>query len=216
MSPSPRSRAIPTLALLGVITGSSAILACRPTGRTPSAPPVAPNNAPVVKGDLERFITAKGEVSYLNSVKLAFEAKTPGQYTIARIVPDWSHVQAGDLVVELDAIALEQKRQTQLALVHTQRSLLAQPFDQAIAQSSDEVAARQARLAEEERKLSELEDYLSRCKIFAPVSGQIVYANLHDTVMPGVSVRYQQLIAHLRTSQEMQVQAFVEEPTSSW
>jgi HlyD family secretion protein len=82
--------------------------------------------APVKRGPLRIALTARGNLSPADSVSLRSEVE--GRTTILSLVPEGTHVKQGDLVCELDATVLVDKR-----------------FQQSISQSNAEAALVKAR-----------------------------------------------------------------------
>jgi RND family efflux transporter MFP subunit len=71
---------------------------------------------------------------------------------------------------------------------------------------------------EEQKKLEEINDQIEKCKIYAPIDGQVVYANVSSrrggsefVVEPGSLVREQQTIIRLPDANRMQVKATINE-----
>jgi multidrug resistance efflux pump len=84
----------------------------------------------VSRGPFEFVVSEQGTVENATNIELKCEVKSrggPGSgMTIISVVPEGTHVEAGDVVVELDASALEQERLTQLIAVTGQKALLVQ------------------------------------------------------------------------------------------
>jgi HlyD family secretion protein len=82
----------------------------------------------VARRPYEFVISEQGTVESATSVELKCEVKSRGVggVTIITVAPEGSHVEPGDIVVELDASALEQERTGQLILVTGQKALFIQ------------------------------------------------------------------------------------------
>jgi HlyD family secretion protein len=104
---------------------------------------------------------------------------------------------------------------------YTKEKMLKQ-FDSDIATAEAKVKAEESSHAIEEGKLKEIEDQIAKCTIKAPADGQVVYANKFDrggrsgssaefVVEAGATVREQQPIIRLPSSNDMQVKALVNE-----
>jgi hypothetical protein len=105
MSPSAHSRPNRVLALLcvaAVATGGAAVLAWRLAGSITGKSIRNVQTATVVKGHLDRFLHAHGELHYVESVAVRCTGTREQTFQIVNVVPEWSQVQAGDVVMELD------------------------------------------------------------------------------------------------------------------
>jgi HlyD family secretion protein len=94
-----------TLAALGVV-GLGLLAAQRSWFREKAAPQI--EGATVRRGPLLISVLARGELSAADSVDLRSEVE--GRTAILTLVPEGSHVQPGDIVCELDATPLIEKR----------------------------------------------------------------------------------------------------------
>jgi RND family efflux transporter MFP subunit len=100
----------------------------------------------------------------------------------------------------------------------TKQKMLKQ-FDSDIATADAKVKAEQSSYQLELDKLKDIEDQIAKCTIRAPVAAQVVYANEYSSrsgsaefvVEAGATVREQQPIVRLPSSNEMQVKATVNE-----
>lgn len=100
----------------------------------------------------------------------------------------------------------------------TKQKMLKQ-FDSDIATAEAKVGAEKSSLNLEQDKLKDIEDQIAKCTIRAPNAGQVVYANEYSSrsgsaefvVEAGATVREQQPILRIPSSNEMQVKATVNE-----
>ena len=102
---------------------------------------------------------------------------------------------------------------------YTKAKMLKQ-FDSDIATAEAKLKSEESSHQIEVDKLKEIEDQIAKCTIKAPVDGQVVYANKYDggrraeaefVVEAGATVREQQPIIRLPSSNDMQVKALVNE-----
>ena len=103
---------------------------------------------------------------------------------------------------------------------YTKHKFLTQ-FDSDIATAEAKVKAERSSHQIEVDKLKEIEDQIAKCVIKAPADGQVVYCNKYDrgrsgssaefVVEAGATVREQQPIIRLPSSNDMQVKALVNE-----
>lgn len=102
---------------------------------------------------------------------------------------------------------------------YTKHKFLTQ-FDSDIATAEAKVKAEESSHQIELDKLKEIEDQIAKCVIKAPADGQVVYCNKYDggrrveaefVVEAGATVREQQPIVRLPSSNDMQVKALVNE-----
>jgi len=110
--------------------------------------------------------------------------------------------------------------QTKLEVLrkYTREKTLKQ-FDSDIATAKAKWEAEKKSDQLEDQKLSEIEEQIEKCTIFAPEDGQVVYANDHNrwggasefVVEPGASVRERQVIIRLPDPTKMQVKAKINE-----
>jgi multidrug efflux pump subunit AcrA (membrane-fusion protein) len=82
----------------------------------------------VTRGPYDFVITEQGTVENAANVEIKCEVRSRygGSVTIINVVDEGTHVEAGDVVVELDSSALEQEKVTQLIDVTGQKALLVQ------------------------------------------------------------------------------------------
>lgn len=78
------------------------------------------------KGPYDYTVTARGTVSSASSTELICEVRSGGPATILDVLPEGTIVNAGEVVITLDASVLEDLADKQRILVSTRESLLSQ------------------------------------------------------------------------------------------
>ena len=212
-----------TLLAIGGLSALTSLL----TNRTTDKPADKRNTPPALPKVLNRFITAKGRRDYVESHLVKCDVNADGQdLKIVHVAPEGAHVEAGEVIIELDSSALAQKRTEQTALVESLRLNLSHS-----SQTEKDAQPVQAQLDLEEQKLQALERDIAKCKIHAPLAGRVLYgqhssvrsvdrrtlAAIENETPVGLivpsrgTVRPQQILVSVFTTQETLVRAMVKE-----
>jgi len=118
-----------------VVLGGSAAVAVLPSWRAPE-PLTAERGAPVRRGPLRITVTSGGNLKAADTVRLT--SGVEGRTTILTIAPEGSVVKQGDVVCELDATALVEKRiQQSITVGNAQASLVKATQARAIQESQN-------------------------------------------------------------------------------
>jgi len=128
----------------------------------------APAGAEVRRGTLHIAITSRGNLAAADAVSLKSEVE--GRTTILSLVPEGTQVQAGELVCELDATALIERRfQQSLAVSNAEAALVKarQNHEIQVSQNKSDIARAQQKLtfaAQDVKKYAEGERDFERQK----------------------------------------------------
>lgn len=117
--------ALVALALVVAVAGAGIAITAR-TGSTPSG-----TTAQVTRGDFIDYIQIRGDIRPAKSIVLAAPLQAGGELQIVKLVKNGSAVTKGELVVEFDATALQQRLQERRSELKT----AAGEIDQSLAQA---------------------------------------------------------------------------------
>lgn len=82
----------------------------------------------VLRGPFDHIVLEQGEVESSSNIEIRCEVKSRNSAgtQVLWVIPEGSHVKKGDVIVKLDASALERERDTQLIALNTSEALVIQ------------------------------------------------------------------------------------------
>ena len=147
------------LTLLVAVAGVLAWLGFRPGGWFVGAPEVALRGAEVRRGPLRISVLEKGNLKAADSVNLKSEIE--GQSTILWLIPEGTYVEEGDLLCELDATQLIDRKLSQEISVRNADAAFVkskQNYEIQVSQNESDIARADQELEFAKQDLAKFED----------------------------------------------------------